>query len=213
MIYTPSIVELITSAFSDDELQTLCFEHFQAVLNDFTAGMTKTQMVLRLLEYCISRGQQHDLIRILRHKRPALSSLDERLLDRLVYEINTGWDSWPGYERLVGRDALVAEVCGLLGLADAGETQGVILYGPSGVGKTAIAIEAVNGFIKDRLFDVIIPHQVRDSRTDNALTDLLDSISQGLALSRDTGDQQQVVINARNWPTLSAKFRSHPVSC
>lgn len=58
---TPAIPDLrqyLTSAYSDEELATLCFEYFRDVYENFAAGMTKTQKVLLLLDHC----QRRDLL-------------------------------------------------------------------------------------------------------------------------------------------------------
>ena len=51
------IRKLLMDAFNDEEIQTLCFDHFPQVLNEFSAGMSKSDKVLRLLIHC----RHHDL--------------------------------------------------------------------------------------------------------------------------------------------------------
>lgn len=53
--------QFIMSYFSDDELNTFCFDYFREVLNNFTVGMTKSQKVIDLIGYCERRDLMENL--------------------------------------------------------------------------------------------------------------------------------------------------------
>ncbi len=50
------------AAFSDEELMTFCYDNFRPVYEEFTTGMSRTQKVQRLVEYCVRRGQMAELL-------------------------------------------------------------------------------------------------------------------------------------------------------
>jgi hypothetical protein len=68
---TELIRELLTAAFSDEELTTLCFDHFRPVYQDFAAGMSTGQKVQRLLEYCESHVRMDELLSLVQQRNPA----------------------------------------------------------------------------------------------------------------------------------------------
>lgn len=67
---TSAIRNLVTVAFSDEELKTLCFDHFRTVFEKFTAGMTKGRMVQLLLEHCERRGEMARLLNLVQQANP-----------------------------------------------------------------------------------------------------------------------------------------------
>lgn len=60
----------LTDAYNDEELVTLCFEYFRDVYGNFTAGMTKTQKILLLLDHCQRRELLPNLAGALERDRP-----------------------------------------------------------------------------------------------------------------------------------------------
>lgn len=62
--------QFIMSYFSDEELDTLCFDYFREVLNNFTANMTKSQKVISLIGYCERRDLMENLHASLATLRP-----------------------------------------------------------------------------------------------------------------------------------------------
>ena len=49
--------ELLTAAFSDEELTTFCFDNFRPVYEEFATGMSRTQKVQMLVDVLrTSRG-------------------------------------------------------------------------------------------------------------------------------------------------------------
>jgi hypothetical protein len=62
---------LLNDAFSDEELTTLCFDHFRAVYDNFSAGMSKSQKIQRLLEHCFRRHEVQALVILVERANPA----------------------------------------------------------------------------------------------------------------------------------------------
>ena len=63
--------ELLNAAFSDEELTTLCFDHFAEVFNNFSIGMSKGQKIQQLLDYCLRREQIPALVSEVQARNPA----------------------------------------------------------------------------------------------------------------------------------------------
>ena len=68
---TASIRDLLTAAFSDEELTTLCFDHFRSVYDNFSGGMNKGQKIQLLLDYCARRDRFSQLLQLVREHNPA----------------------------------------------------------------------------------------------------------------------------------------------
>jgi hypothetical protein len=62
--------ELLTAAFSDEELTVLCFDHFRSVYQDFAGGMSKGVKIQRLLDYCLREHRLDQLVQIIEERRP-----------------------------------------------------------------------------------------------------------------------------------------------
>ena len=62
--------DLLTAAFSDGELTTLCFDHFRQVYEDFASGMSKGDKILRLLDHCIRHEQIEALLAAVQRANP-----------------------------------------------------------------------------------------------------------------------------------------------
>jgi hypothetical protein len=58
------------AAFSDEELATLCFDHFRQVYEDFATGMSKGQKIQHLLDYCIRHEQVEALLAAVQKANP-----------------------------------------------------------------------------------------------------------------------------------------------
>lgn len=65
-----NIRKLLTAAFSDQELSQLCYEtpEFRPVYEQFTAGMSKDQMIQRLIEYCERKVLMKQLLEIVQEE-------------------------------------------------------------------------------------------------------------------------------------------------
>jgi hypothetical protein len=79
---TEAVRELLSAAFSDGELTTLCFDHFCAVYEGFSAGMGKGDKIQRLLDYCIRHEQMEALLALVRERNLAQYTRFEEQLTR-----------------------------------------------------------------------------------------------------------------------------------
>lgn len=68
---TTKIRQLLIAAFDDQELTTVCFDHFPPVYEDFSSGMSKGQKVQRLLDHCTRHDQLDTLVRLIEEHNPA----------------------------------------------------------------------------------------------------------------------------------------------
>ena len=68
---TSALRDLLSAAFSDQELTTLCFDHFRVVYEDFAAGMSKGDKIQRLLDHCERHDQVAQLVALVRDANPA----------------------------------------------------------------------------------------------------------------------------------------------
>jgi hypothetical protein len=67
---TADVREFLTSAFSAEEIDTLCFDHFPAVYQNFGGGQTKGAKIQQLLEYCQRHHEWPALLQVLYRERP-----------------------------------------------------------------------------------------------------------------------------------------------
>lgn len=65
----PELRQFITQLFNDEELETLCFDYFPEVLNDFGSGMGKNRKVIALIGHCERRDRLADLQAALERER------------------------------------------------------------------------------------------------------------------------------------------------
>ncbi len=68
---TAAIHTLLADAFSDEELTTLCFDHFRPVYDGFADGMSREKKILRLMEYCDRHDQLEKLIELVKTQNPS----------------------------------------------------------------------------------------------------------------------------------------------
>lgn len=68
---TAAIRDLLSAAFNDEELTTLCFDHFHAVYETFGAGMSKSQKIQFLLDHCVRHEQLDELVQRVKERNPA----------------------------------------------------------------------------------------------------------------------------------------------
>lgn len=71
MISTRDLRQFLNQYFSDEELESLCFDHFPEVAQNFGAGMTKNRKAIELIGYCERRGRLADLYVVLQKQRPS----------------------------------------------------------------------------------------------------------------------------------------------
>ncbi len=67
---TAELRDFLTTAFSAEEIDTLCFDHFPAVYEDFSGGQSKGVRIQRLLEYCQRHEELPALLNVLHRERP-----------------------------------------------------------------------------------------------------------------------------------------------
>ncbi len=67
---TAAIRDLLTAAFGDEELTTLCFDRFRTVYDNFSSGMSKSQKIQLLLDYCIRHDKLDMLLNLIREHNP-----------------------------------------------------------------------------------------------------------------------------------------------
>jgi len=67
---TAAIRELVTAAFSDEEMTTFCFDRFRSVHEQFGSGMSKSQKVQQLLDYCVRHSQLEELLKLIKECNP-----------------------------------------------------------------------------------------------------------------------------------------------
>jgi hypothetical protein len=67
---TGTVRQLLTEAFDDEELTTLCFDHFRSVYESFSVGMSKTLKIQRLLDYCVRQRELNGLLSLVQERNP-----------------------------------------------------------------------------------------------------------------------------------------------
>jgi hypothetical protein len=65
-----AIRQLLDRAFGSEELQTFCFDHFYPVYENFSGGMSKSQMIRQLVDYCVHHEQIETLVQRIREENP-----------------------------------------------------------------------------------------------------------------------------------------------
>ena len=75
-----AIRELVSAAFSDEELRTLCFDHYRAVYEQFAAGQSKGDRVLALVAHADTHGLLDNLLAQVRTANPHQYEVFERRL-------------------------------------------------------------------------------------------------------------------------------------
>jgi len=66
-----AIRHMLSAAFSDGELTTLCFDRFHAMYEDFSSGMPRSQKIERLMNYCFRQGLMEALLGEVQKRNPA----------------------------------------------------------------------------------------------------------------------------------------------
>jgi TIR domain/Effector-associated domain 7 len=65
-----NVRRLVTEALSDEELDQLCMDHFSKVYEQFSSGMSKSQKVHRLIEYCTRQNQLPYVLNLIKSVNP-----------------------------------------------------------------------------------------------------------------------------------------------
>ena len=69
--HTEAIRTLLVAALDDQTLTTLAFDHFRAVHDDFSDGLTRSRKIQILLEYCLRHNQVERLLAQLQGLNPS----------------------------------------------------------------------------------------------------------------------------------------------
>lgn len=67
---TDAIRDLLTAAFDDGELTTLCFDHFKGVYDGFAIGMSKALKIQSLIDYCVRHNRLEKLRQEIKEHNP-----------------------------------------------------------------------------------------------------------------------------------------------
>jgi Effector-associated domain 7 len=67
---TETMRQLISTSFNDEELYTFCYDNFNELSKNFTAGQTQNARVQMLIEYCERNDRLDQLVRLLEQKAP-----------------------------------------------------------------------------------------------------------------------------------------------
>jgi len=134
-----AIRELVSAAFSDEELRTFCFDHYRVVYEQFAVGQSKGAWVLALVEYADKHGMLNQLLAQVKAANPHQYEVFESRI----------WVKLPGLEACpyrgleyfdvphagdyFGREAMVAKLIDRLR-----EANFVAVVGPSGCGKSSL---------------------------------------------------------------------------
>jgi hypothetical protein len=60
----------LNEALSDEDLKTLCYDHFRSVHDEFGSQMSRQEKIQRLIEHCEKHGQIEDLLTHLKENNP-----------------------------------------------------------------------------------------------------------------------------------------------
>ena len=64
------IRRLLSAAFNDGELMTLCFDRFPEVYDAFGSGMAKSEKIRALVDYCRQHRQVEELLQAIEAYNP-----------------------------------------------------------------------------------------------------------------------------------------------
>lgn len=74
-VSTAELRQLLNRTFNSEEIDTLCFDYFRPVYEQFTAGMSKDQKIQELIAYCERQGEEPRLLEIIESIRPEFISV------------------------------------------------------------------------------------------------------------------------------------------
>jgi len=152
---TGMVRRLLVAALDDQELETLCYDHFRPVYEDkFGSGMSKGEKIQQLLEYCDRHNQLGRLLSLVAQHNPTQYKRFARRLHPqpprkhdVLFQVPSQVD-W-----FVGRDAEVDDLC--QALTGAAKTNLCCLTGMGGIGKTALAIHVAH-LVRDHFADGVL---------------------------------------------------------
>ena len=134
-----AIRELVSAAFSDEELRTFCFDHYRVVYEQFAVGQSKGAWVLALVEHADKHGLLDNLLAQVKRANPhQYEVFESRIcvqlppLEACPYRGLEYFDV-PHAGDYFGREAMVAKLIDRLR-----EANFVAVVGPSGCGKSSL---------------------------------------------------------------------------
>ena len=85
---TAAIRKLLTAAFTDEDLTAFCFDHFREIYHKFGRGLTHSEKVQLLLEYCeTNQSLQHATDNEITLRRSAVCRHRSYLQRRNLWEL------------------------------------------------------------------------------------------------------------------------------
>ena len=133
-----AIRELVSAAFSDEELRTLCFDHYRAVYEQFTAGQSKGDRVLALVAHADKHGLLDNLLAQVKTANPHQYAVFESRIRQPLPDLACPYRGLEYFDvphagAYFGREAMVAKLIDRLR-----EANFVAVVGPSGCGKSSL---------------------------------------------------------------------------
>lgn len=139
MAYDLAIVrQLLTDAFNDEGIQTLALERFPEVKENFAVGMSKGQMIEKILDRANRHGRIPDLLDYVKEKNEYQYNLYASQLD--VPQVGSSHSTLPPQPYFFGREKELASIA--QAISPEARTWGALIDGPGGIGKTALAVRA-----------------------------------------------------------------------
>jgi len=132
--------------FSEEQLEQFCRAHFPTVLNEFKPDMSKAQKVRALVAYCDRQGQIAWLVELVRREEISHAAAEGQKRQNPY----VGPRAFVRGEHLYGRDREVQRLVNLL-IAE----RIVLLYSPSGAGKTSLIHAALIPELEEEMFQVL----------------------------------------------------------
>jgi hypothetical protein len=150
--YPGLVRELINEALTEDEIRSLCFDHFRPVYNQLSAAMSRTECIRRLVKWCYERRQIESLLEYVKDlnssiyteylpiieqaedkypSEPAIESTIPHLYPSIIHPL-------PPAPSFIGRKV---ELDALHEFWSIGNPGVLALIGLGGAGKTAIVAE------------------------------------------------------------------------
>jgi tetratricopeptide (TPR) repeat protein len=141
---TNMVRRLLAVALDEQELQTLCYDHFRPVYEEkLGAGMSKGEKIQRLLEYCDRHAQLDHLVSLVARLNPnQYKHFERRLHPQPSQKREVPFQVPSQVDWFVGREAEVDDLCQTL--AGAARSRVCCLTGMGGIGKTALAIHVAH---------------------------------------------------------------------
>jgi multidrug efflux pump subunit AcrB len=82
---TAGLRQRLIQTFSDEEVNTFCYDHCHPVYEQFSSGMTKTQKIHHLIEYCERRGKIPELERLLLPQKQTMQTQKQKSSPWMLY--------------------------------------------------------------------------------------------------------------------------------